>query len=389
MPTPATLRASAPTVSKTRSGRRLWFVGALPPPLHGQSNCNRAMLDYFVAHGAPLWLRDTGGTGATKLGRTIGAALALAIGGRCNDRAYLSVPGQRGVWLFVLLAVILRLRGVEHWIHHHSFRPINLGPSQAMRALVAAGGRRQHHILLSNDMRRRFAGLYLDDDADARAIGLSNAYLFGPRIADDCPRPRPQRPVTLGHMSVLTREKGVPYLLDLFAGLAARGHDWRLVIAGPCADPALREALAAATEADAHGRPSRVDYRGAVEGTEKERFFSDIDLFVLPTTLIDEAEPLVMLEAFARGVDVVASDTGCIRDRIRTSAHLMTLDRERDAVLIEDRVAALAGDWIATRHACIAHARAINANAEVEAARFFPRLLAPFDGVASSGSPVT
>jgi glycosyltransferase involved in cell wall biosynthesis len=347
------------------------------------------MLDYFVAHGAPICLRDTGGGGATKLKRIMMAALALVIGGKRHDRAYLSVPGQRGVWLFVLLAVILRLRGIEHWIHHHSFRPINLGPSRAMRALVAAGGRQQHHILLSNDMRRRFASLYLDDETDDRATSLSNAYLFGPRIEDDRPRVRPQRPVTLGHMSVLTREKGVPYLLDLFAGLAARGHDWRLVIAGPCADPALRAALAATTVTGPDGQPARVEYRGSVEGTEKERFFADTDLFILPTTLIDEAEPLVMLEAFASGVDVVASDTGCIRDRIRTPGHLMTLDRDRDIALIEDRVADLAGDWTATRQACIAHARAINAAAEVEAARFFPRLLAPFGGVASSGSPVT
>lgn len=389
MPIAAALRPPVPAKSKAKSGSRLWFVGALPPPLHGQSNCNRAMLDYFVAHGAPVCLRDTGGTGAMKLKRTIRAALALAIGGKRRDRAYLSVPGQRGVWLFVLLVLILRLRGIEHWIHHHSFRPINLGPARAMRALVAAGGRRQHHILLSNDMRRRFAGLYLDDERDDRATSLSNAYLFGPRIDEDRPRARPQRPITLGHMSVLTQEKGVPYLLDLFAGFAARGHDWRLVIAGPCADPALRAALAAATVAGPDGQPARVEYRGSVEGAEKERFFADTDLFVLPTTLIDEAEPLVMLEAFARGVDVVASDTGCIRDRIRTPGHLMTLDRDRDIALIEDRVADLAGDWTATRQACIAHARAINAAAEVEAARFFPRLLAPFGGVASSGSPVT
>ncbi|MES3101581.1 glycosyltransferase family 4 protein [Sphingomonas faeni] len=347
------------------------------------------MLDYFVAHGAPARLRDTGGGGTTKLKRTMSAALALAVGGKRHDRAYLSVPGQRGVWLFVLLVLILRLRGIEHWVHHHSFRPINLGPSRAMRALVAAGGRRQHHILLSNDMRRRFAGLYLDDETDDRATSLSNAYLFGPRIEDDHPRARPQRPVTLGHMSVLTREKGVPYLLDLFAGLAARGHDWRLVIAGPCADPALRAALAAATVAAPDGRPGLVEYRGSVAGAEKERFFADVDLFVLPTTLIDEAEPLVMLEAFARGVEVVANDTGCIRDRIRTPGHLMTLDHDRDLALIEERVADLAGDWTTAQQSCIAHARAINAGAEVEAARFFPRLLAPFGGVASSGSPVT
>lgn len=357
-----------PNVAVATGLRRLWFVGALPPPLHGQSAYNVAMRDHLASRGAPLRVQDTGGSGVVKLRRTLGAAMALAIGARRDDRAYLSVPGQSGVWLFAVLALILRLRGIEHYIHHHSFRPINLAPSTATRCLVAAGGRNQHHVLLSTDMRQRFAALYLDGADDRRATTLSNAYLFGPHLSRE---PRPDRPVTLGHMSVLTREKGVSYLLRLFESLVARGHDWRLIVAGPCADPALAAELAAIVAA----YPDRVDYRGSVGGAEKERFFADIDMFVLPTTLIDEAEPLVMLEAFARGVDVVASDTGCIRDRIRTPDHLLVLDHDVDGATIEHRIAEAAHDWIATRDACRDHARAIAALAEVEAAAFFPQLL--------------
>lgn len=349
--------------------RRLWFVGALSAPLNGQSNYNRAMHAHLVAIGAPLHVRDTGGSGATKARRTLAAGFALLLAARRGDRAYLSVPGQGGVWLFAALALILRLRGIEHFVHHHSFRPINRAPSRATQVLVAAGGGRQRHVLLSNAMRRRFAELYLGKAADERAITLSNAFLFGPPLES---RPRPARPVTLGHLSVLTREKGVAYLLALFADLRDRGHDWRLVIAGPCADPTLAAELAAALAA----HPGRIDYRGSVAGAEKERFFADIDLFVLPTTLIDEAEPLVMLEAFGRGVEVVASATGCIADRIRTPDHLLALDMDIDAVSIEARIATAARDWDASRAACVDHARAIKALADVEARAFFPRLLA-------------
>lgn len=348
--------------------RRLWFIGALPPPLHGQSNYNQAMLDYLIAHNAPLTIRDTGGTGATKLRRTLRAAMALAMSARHDDRAYLSVPGQSGVWLFAVLALILRLRGIEHYVHHHSFRPINRAPSKATKFLVAVGGRRQRHVLLSNNMRRRFAAVYLGDADSDRATTLSNAYLFGPELR---PELRPDRPVTLGHMSVLTREKGVSYLLALFTRLTAQGHDWRLIVAGPCADPTLAAELARATTA----YPDRIAYRGPVGGAKKEQFFADIDLFVLPTTLIDEAEPLVMIEAFARGVDVVASDTGCIRDRIRTPDHLLALDPDVDRATIERQIAAAERDWAITRDSCIDHARGIKALAEVEAATFFPKLL--------------
>lgn len=342
-------------------------MAALPPPLNGQSNCNAAMLAEMARRGAAVRLHDIGGTIVSKLLGVGRAVLAVLTGARRGDRAYLSIPGQAGVWLFVPLALALRLRGIEHAVHHHSFRPINRGPMRGMRMLVAAGGRRQRHVLLSGNMRRRFAGLYMEGDSD-RAMALSNAYLFGPQlvVAD-----RPVRPVTLGHMSVLTRDKGVGYLLDLFASLTARGNDWRLVIAGPCADPSLRAGIDAAVAAD----PGRITYLGAVTGPDKERFFADIDLFVLPTTLVDEAEPLVMLEAFGRGVEVVANDTGCIRDRIRTPDHLLTGDRKADAALVEARVAEVAGDWPVTRTACIDHARGIAAQAGAEAEAVFPRLL--------------
>ncbi len=360
---------SPPTddVHSPADGSHLWFVGALPPPLNGQSNYNRAMLEELARREIPMHLRDIGGTASSKLSGMARALWAILRSARRGDRAYLSVPGQAGVWLFVPLVLVLRWRGINHMIHHHSYRPINLGPLAGMRMLVAAGGPRQRHILLSADMTRRFARLYLDNDS-GRAVTLSNAYLFGPRLDS---APRPERPPTLGHMSVLTREKGVAYLLDLFARAIADGRDWRLVIAGPCADPILRADLSAAVAAF----PGRIDYRGAVDGAEKERFFADIDMFVLPTTLIDEAEPLVMLEAFGRGVDVVANDMGCIRDRIRTPAHLLTRDPSADLTLLAERLAANSRDWAKARAACTAHARTIKVQADAEAAAFFPQLL--------------
>lgn len=368
-----------------KSRAALWFVGALPPPLNGQSNCNAAMLTELASMGARVRCHDIGGTVFSKLSgvaRVTGAMLRRA---RRGDRAYLSVPGQAGVWLFVPLALALRLRGIDYVVHHHSFRPINLGPTRSMRMLVSLGGRRQRHMLLSDTMQRRFTDLYLAGDR-SRALVLSNAHLFGPKLVV---AERPARITTLGHMSVLTREKGVDTLIDVFARLVARGNDWRLVIAGPCADPALRAEI----EAAATAHPDRISYRGAISGAEKERFFADIDLFVLPTTLIDEAEPLVMLEAYGRGVDVVANDTGCIHDRIRTPGHLLTRDRAADAVLIETLMAQAARDWPATRQFCIAHARKIKREADRQAEEAFPKLL-PADTTssrpfASDAAPVT
>lgn len=365
-------------MSNEPSNARLWFLGALPPPLNGQSNYNVAMLEYLsqIATTAVLPL---GTTLVGKLRRSIANAAILLLRARAGDIVYVSLPGQLGTWLLLPVMGVLRLRGIAPWIHHHSYRPINLWPQQGIRMLVAVAGRGQRHVLLSSGMRDRFAALYLRyapvpdlqierEQARGHAIALSNAFLFGPGAQS---RTRPDRAPTLGHASVLTRAKGVFYLLALFERLLVDLPEARLIIAGPSSDPQLIEAIEAAVAR----HPASIDYRGMVTGAAKEAFYRDIDLFVLPTTLIDEAEPLVMLEAYASGADVVATDTGCIADRIVARDRLLTLDRDTDSMLILRLLAGMAIDWEHARAVCLAHLEGINTKAQKEADSFTTLLL--------------
>ncbi|KQM62003.1 hypothetical protein ASE75_14795 [Sphingomonas sp. Leaf17] len=354
------------------SNGRLWFLGSLPPPLNGQSNYNIAMLAYLsrIATTAVLPL---GTTFAGKLWRSIANAATLLLRARAGDTVYVSVPGQSGTWLLLPAIGALRLRGLAPWLHHHSYRSINLWPQQGIRMLVAVAGRNQRHVLLSPGMRDRFAALYLQRarrQPRGQAIALSNAFLFG--LGGQAHR-RPDRAPTLGHASVLTRAKGVFYLLDLFKRLLVDLPEARLIIAGPTSDPQLLEAIEAAVARN----PASIDYRGMVTGAAKEMFYRDIDLFVLPTTLIDEAEPLVMLEAYASGVDVVATDTGCIADRIIARDRLLTMDLDTDSALILRRLTAMSTDWEHARAAHLAHLEGINTEAQKEAKSFTTLLLDP------------
>ncbi|MDZ7283007.1 glycosyltransferase [Sphingomonas sanguinis] len=350
-------------VRNTASNRRLWFLGALPPPLNGQSNANAAMLDN-LSDRSIINVLPLGVTLTSKIWRGLANAAILACRVRAGDRAYLSVPGQAGSWLLLPAVLTLRLRGAAMWFHHHSYRSINRWPLRGIKALVAAAGRAQHHLLLSPGMRNRFAALYLSGDR-GRALSLSNAFLFGTTTAAP-PKIRADRPPTLGHASVLTRAKGVFYLLDLFERLLVSVPEACLVIAGPCADTDLLAAI----EAAVRRHPTAIEYRGMVVGMAKQAFYGDIDLFVLPTTLVDEAEPLVMFEAYAAGVDVMAADTGCIADRIRARECLLTLDLTHDTELIKHRLERMTSDWEEARAANRAHLNAISVEAENEASSF-------------------
>lgn len=327
---------------------RLWFLASLPPPVDGQKICNAAMLTRLSKGAGPVPL-DLGRKATGKIIRAFFNGWTLLRHVRSGDVAYVSIPGQLGAWMLLPAIAVLRLYGVETWFHHHSFRSINRGPLKVMQVLVACAGPRQNHILLSGGMRNRFAAMYLKS-GEGKAHTLSNTCLFPPdtRVR---PASRPQRAPTLGHLSVLTRAKGVFHLIELFDDLATRMPGIRLILAGPVHDHELSRAIVAATTR--HG--DAFEYRGAIAGEEKARFYSDIDLFVLPTTLVDEAEPLVMIEAYAQGVDVFATATGCIPDRLRDPERTLTLDRATDAEMIYRAATAGPIEWATLRRACHTH----------------------------------
>lgn len=341
MPDPTDMAKAGPR------GGRLWFLATLPPPVNGQANCNAAMFALLSGVVRPIRL-SLGVSPISKVFRAFANCWRLLRDAKHGEALYVSIPGQQGAWLLLPAIVAARLRGMEIWFHHHSFRSINRGPVTLTRTLVAWAGPRQNHILLSDTMRDRFAALYLT--AAGRAHAMSNTVLFPPATQHEHV-PRPDRPPTLGHMSVLTQDKGVSYLIELFDELSLRIPGIRLVIAGPSSDPAVLAAIGAA----AARHPTTFEYRGEVSGTDKERFYRDIDLFMLPTTLVDEAEPLVMIEAYSRGVDVLATATGCIPDRIRDPELTLLLNRIDDAGRVQATLRMVAGDWPARADACRAH----------------------------------
>lgn len=347
---------------------RIWFLASLPPPVNGQANCNAAMWTRLSGT-APLVKLSLGRSRVGKIVRSLANGWKLLRSAKCGDAAYISIPGQYGAWLLLPAIAAARAKGLTLWFHHHSFRSINRGPMRVMRQLVVRAGPWQNHILLSNSMRDRFAALYLQSGR-GRAHAMSNTVLLAPDLRRTL-APRSDGPPTLGHMSVLTREKGVLYLIDLFDQLSEHVPGIRLVIAGPATDPKL---LAAVRAAQAR-HPKTFEYRGEVAAVEKDRFYHDIDLFVLPTTLVDEAEPLVMIEAYSHGVDVFATAVGCIPDRIRDPECILSLNRSEDAKRIESAARAISTDWVNLRAKCYDHVMQLSNSGKDQGVKFFAKLL--------------
>lgn len=285
------------------------FVGPLPPPVHGMAAVN-ADIVARLAMRMEVTAIDTS-PGRVKRGviyhmvkglRALGAFAAMA---RARARGaklfYGSVDdGFGGLWTSCF-AGLARLMGMKIYLHHHSFRYLG-APTFLMRLVTRTSGRNAHHITLCDHMAARLRHLYPDAE---RVMAVANC-VDAP--AEEEAVDRGSVPLAIGMLANLSFDKGIGPFVSLLEQAIDRGLGVRGILAGAAA---TREAEAFLAAAVVRLGP-RLEWRGAVAGAEKERFFKDIDAFVFPTQYQAEAYPLVLLEALVRAVPVMAPARGCI-----------------------------------------------------------------------------
>ena len=215
---------------------------------------------------------------------------------------YLAASSNTGLWQTVMHVRVAKKLGYRIALHHHVFSYLS---SRDSRMAQIQGLLDEHdvNVVLSPEMTDAFAKLYT---VQASSLQLNYAYMMKDLL--DYPAEVNGSVRRIGHLSNLTVAKGFDLVLETFRELRRRGTAVELVIAGPCMSSVERELLAAA-QAEF---PGLIDYRGRVFGETKQQFFDDIDVFLMPTKYVNEAQPLVILEALSRGKPVVAYARGCI-----------------------------------------------------------------------------
>lgn len=290
-------------------------VGPLPPPVHGMSAVTQQVVSRF-ARVVRVAVADTSGGSLlrsrnyhwTRLCRNLGAATKVLVNSARPGRlCYLACDNGYGMIYSTAIALVARLCRYRLIIHHHSYAYAER-QAWGARMLTAAAGRGAVHIVFSDDMQRRLSSLY---PAARRFHRLSNAaFIERPRMAEK----EAGRSLRLGHLSNLSPQKGLPTVLSVFKALSAEGLPCELSLAGP----ATAEAAALIAEAAADFGPA-LRYVGPVTAAQKALFFAGLDVFLFPTTWTHEAEPLVVLEALAHGVPVVAFRRGVIGNLLEHS----------------------------------------------------------------------
>ncbi len=290
------------------AGATVFFVGPLPPPLHGFSMINGAMLERLRARG-PVAVYDR-----APQGRAGVLAFVRALRAAPGGSVYLGLSGGLGQLKDLPYVLAARRAGRPLVVHHHSFAYLRTRPWQARLMLAAATGAR--HVVLCDCMADALVAGY--GIARERVTVLSNA-AFLPPAPPPPPRARGAA-LVLGFLGNITADKGIWLFFEALDRAAAAGLAVQGLVAGPVAG-AIAARLARELAARAHCR-----HLGPVYGEAKAAFYDAIDVLLFPTLYANEAEPVTILEALAAGVPVLANARGCIADLVPADAGAVSRD---------------------------------------------------------------
>lgn len=286
------------------------MVGAFPPPVHGMAAVNAAVREALYETQAEPQVIDLA---APSLDRSLTARLGrvprvrrglvrlAAARGLRGGTLYMSVSGGFGQLYELAFVALARLRGMNLYLHHHTFAYLDR-PSRLSRQLFCVAGSRANHVALSSGMVARLKERYRVH----KVVAISNAVFFPPdgSLEGGASRHKLQ---TLGFISNIAAEKGVFEFLDLMASAQDAGLPLRAKLAGPFQDTQTEDRVRAWLAV----LPS-VEYVGPQYGAEKDAFFATIDALIFPTRYVNEAEPLTLHEAMNRSIPVIAYGRGAI-----------------------------------------------------------------------------
>ncbi|RYG88866.1 MAG: glycosyltransferase family 1 protein [Alphaproteobacteria bacterium] len=337
-----------PALEVAASRARVVAVIQLPPPVTGLGAVNERMIQAFREAGVlhalanmapprrPGRLRKV----AVRLWRTL-SACRIVLHSRLSGARTLYMPSDAaaGMALNLIILLVARACGYRIWFHHHNYSYVERR-SRLMSLLLSVSPERSGHVFLCHGMMERFRTLYA---REWTALGHHGQVLSNAFMIDDAAvaGKTPSGPLVMGHLSNLSVAKGTPRFIELFSTLRRNGVAVRARLAGPVGDEETARAIKAASQV--HGPD--FEWLGPVYGSDKAAFFGSIDVFVFPSAYVNEAQPLVLLEALSGGAAVIATARGCTACDHANSPGLVADDAEFDAEAFAClRALAVAGD---------------------------------------------
>jgi glycosyltransferase involved in cell wall biosynthesis len=215
-------------------------------------------------------------------------------------------------WMFMLAA---RLAGAQVICHYHGTLHTRFpsGETRSGRLIGRFLMSAAHRVIVLGPTYQREMGKAWGRDDVAWAPNMADIGLFR-NMPADTPAPwlaRDDKAVLF--VGRLSASKGIYDLFDAIPRVLERHPDTKFVLVGVAERAALEPVIRA--EAERRGIAPRITFLGSLEGREKAAAFVTSKLIVVPSW--SEAFPLVIPEAMAAGLPVIATTVGAIPDFVK------------------------------------------------------------------------
>jgi glycosyltransferase involved in cell wall biosynthesis len=240
---------------------------------------------------------------------------------------------RKAYWRDLAYLVIARLlRFPVVYQAHGGALPLEFHKSRILRALLRRVLQLPEAVVL---LGQHEVEAYRSFARRASLVLIPNAVPIN-EVVTDRVRSIPPRPLRIGYLGRLTRDKGLFEIVTAMGMLRDRGVEATLTIAGSGADG---DALHA--EIVAQGLEDRCYLAGPLAGNETARLWRECDALAMPT--YREALPYALLEGMEAGVVPVVSPVGAIPEVIEHRIHGLLVP-PRDPSALADALGELASD---------------------------------------------
>lgn len=299
------------------------FIGPFPKPIHGQSLATQNLYDFLSHEGLNIKSINTAGNYVKKLLMHFYALVIILLTKKSST--YISLNSNNGLVLNLILILAARLKKNKLFLHYHAYDHIRR-KTITLKILAKFSGAKAFHIVLG-EMMKNDLGECIGNNK--KIIILNNSKLIQQEYDSEKESNYPV--IRLGHLSNLTKEKGLITTIDT-AIFLKNFFNIELYLAGPIVSDEINNEIIRAK----HTLKDSLIYLGGVYGDEKNKFYQNIDFFIFPSQYKNEAEPLVVLESLAAGVPVIASDIGCISGDLDNKGGIaLTIDEKFNQLIYE------------------------------------------------------
>ena len=298
---------------------KTFLYGAFPPPIHGLANVNAALFEFLSTKGLRIVKLDVArptlvGGVFVRLWRTIQSIFQILLA-RGYVNVVVALSSGSGLVLDLIFISVCRMRGHRICFYYHNFSLVDTR-RLLVRSIVWLQTSSDCNVFLCNEMNNRFKTIYY---SPASALVVSNLCWMSltPIEADD-----QSNQVTIGYLGALSVDKGYPEFVRLSNQMKGR-MGFKFISAGPLQIEMSADDL------------RNIEYFGVVVDKAKSDFLNNIDILIFSSNYRHEAQPLVVFEALAAGVHVLAFNIGCTgelaswQSATLTNSYNLLLDLEK------------------------------------------------------------